>query len=436
MLTGDILVILLLLALNAFFAMSELAVVSASKPLLRQKARLGDRRAARALQLAENPGLFLSTVQVGITLIGILAGAYGGATIAQKLAPVLETIPYLKGNGEAIAVAIVVTSITFLSVIVGELVPKRLALAAPERLAMFAATPMSLLLLIFAPVVKLLDGSAHLALAAFGYRHKSENRVTEAELRAVIAEGVESGAIEASEHDMLKRIIRLGDRDVESIMTHRIDVTFIDIEEPLDEIRRKIREAGHSRYPVIEGPGTDIIGILQAKDLLDLDGIDDSASLRKLIKPVPAVSANMKCLKALELFKSSNAHMAIVIDEYGTTEGIVTAADLLEAIVGALPSNYGADESAQIVKREDGSWLVDGLTPVDEICLTLGLDAFEEDADYKTIAGFVIEELGREPTEGDTFEKMGFRFEVIDMDGRRIDKVLISRIEGQVPFYN
>lgn len=427
MLPSDIVIVVFLLALNAFFALSELAVVSSSKPVLRQKAKQGNKSAELALQLAEDPGRFLSTVQVGITLVGILAGAYGGATIAGDLAPLFDQISFIQPHGEVVAFVIVVSAITFFWVVIGELIPKQLALAHSEQLAMIAARPMWIMSVVCTPIVKLLDVSADLVLRIFGYRVENGSRVTEAEVKAVIAEGVESGVIEETEHTMLTRIIRLGDRDVQSIMTHRMDVTFIDVNDSLETIHAKIKEAGHSRYPVIDGGFDKVLGVLNAKDLIAWVEKQDGQGIRPLIKPLPALSGGVNCLKALDLFKSSKAHIALVIDEYGTTEGIVTASDLLEAIVGVLPSNYGAEEEAQIITREDGSWLVDGLTPVDELYLTLGLDVFDEDPDYKTIAGFIINGLGRAPHESDSFEKAGYRFEVVDMDGRRIDKVLISK---------
>jgi putative hemolysin len=254
-------------------------------------------------------------------------------------------------------------------------------------------------------------------------------------VKGVIAEGAESGAIEASEHELMRRIIRLGDRDVESIMTHRMDVTFIDVNERLEVILEKLHETGHSTVGIDGGPDM-VLGIVHVKDLIGLPAGEPATAVREHLKLAPVLAGNVNCLKALELFKSSDAHMAIVIDEYGTTEGIVTAFDLLEAIVGELPSNFEEGEGAQIVKREDGSYLVDGLTPVDEIHLELGLDTFEEDGGYQTIAGFVIDQLGRAPATGDVLEKSGYRFEVIDMDGRRIDKILISRTDPELPFFN
>jgi putative hemolysin len=432
----DIVIILILLLLNAFFAMSELAVVSSSKPLLRQKARLGNRRAALALNLAEDPGRFLSTVQVGITLIGILAGAYGGATIAERLSGPLNEVSWINPNGEVMAVAIVVGMITYLSVVMGELVPKRLALGSPEALALFVAQPLWVMSVIFRPVVKLLDFSAHVLLRLLGYRNEENSRVTEAEVKAVIAEGVESGAIDATEHDMIQRIIHLGDRDVQSIMTHRVDVEFVDVNDRYESILKKVQECGHSRYPVIDGDFDTVLGTVRARDIMSWKPKEGESDIRKLVRPVLALSGSIDCFKALELFKSANAHMAIVIDEYGTTEGIVTAADWLEAIVGAIPSNYGEDDGAQIVQREDGSWLVDGLTPVEEIYLTLNVDAFDEDADYKTIAGFVINNLERAPKKGDLFERAGYKFEVVDMDGRRVDQVLITKTGNGVAMYS
>ncbi|ASQ04034.1 HlyC/CorC family transporter [Sinorhizobium meliloti WSM1022] len=422
----ELLVIFLLLLINAFFALSEMAIVSASKPLLRQMVKQGNRRAEAALKLAEDPGKFLSTVQVGITLVGILAGAYGGATIAAKIAPFLNDIGWISPYGDTIAVALVVTLITFLSVVIGELIPKQLALRNPEGLAMFVAGPMALLSRIVAPVVYIFETAASIAMRLMGMRPEDSDRVTEEEVQAIMAEGVESGAIEKSEHEMLRRIIRLGDRNVKSIMTHRTEVSFIDVHDSLETIGQKIRQFGHSRYPVIDGPSGDVIGAVLAKEILNVASAAPF-NIRDYVREILTLPETASCLKALEAFKSSSINMAMIVDEYGSTEGIITTADILEAIVGVIPSNYDNSEHALIRQRDDGSYLVDGRTPIDEIHLQIGIDGIDADGDFETIAGFLVQQLRKTPEEGDTAEAHGYRFEVIDMDGRRIDKILVSR---------
>ncbi|MFQ6162141.1 hemolysin family protein [Sinorhizobium meliloti] len=422
----ELLVIFILLLINAFFALSEMAIVSASKPLLRQMVKQGNRRAEAALTLAEDPGKFLSTVQVGITLVGILAGAYGGATIAAKIAPFLNDIGWISPYGDTVAVALVVTLITFLSVVIGELIPKQLALRNPEGLAMFVAGPMALLSRIAAPVVFIFETAASIAMRLMGMRPEDADRVTEEEVQAIMAEGVESGAIEKSEHEMLRRIIRLGDRNVKSIMTHRTEVGFIDVHDSLETIGQKIRQFGHSRYPVIDGPSGDVIGAVLTKEILNVAPAAPF-NIRDYVREILTLPETASCLKALEAFKSSSINMAMIVDEYGSTEGIITTADILEAIVGVIPSNYDNSEHALIRQRDDGSYIVDGRTPIDEIHLQIGIDGIEADGDFETIAGFLVQQLRKTPEEGDTAEAHGYRFEVIDMDGRRIDKILVSR---------
>ncbi len=422
----ELFVILLLLLVNAFFALSELAIISASKPLLRQMVKQGNRRAESALKLAEEPGKFLSTVQVGITLVGILAGAYGGATIAAKIAPVLDGVSWINPYGHTVAVALVVTLITFLSVVMGELIPKQLALRNPESLAIFVAGAMTWLSRIAAPVVYLFETTAALALRLMGMRPDDVDRVTEEEVQAIMAEGVESGAIEKSEHEMLRRIIRLGDRSVKSIMTHRTEVSFIDVNDSPETIGRKIRDFGHSRYPVTEGPSGDVIGAVLAKEILNAP-LAPPFGLRSYVREILTLPETISCLKALEAFKTSPIDLAMIVDEYGSMEGIITAADILEAIVGVMPANYDDAEHAPIRLRDDGSYLVDGRTSIDEIHLQIGIEGIDPDGDFETIAGFLVHELRKTPEEGDYTEAYGYRFEVIDMDGRRIDKILVSR---------
>ncbi len=380
-----------------------------------------------ALSLAEDSGKFLSTVQVGITLVGILAGAFGGAELANKIAPYLDSVDWIKPNGKWIAMIAVVSAITYLSVVIGELIPKQLALANPERIAMLVARPMSFLAWVASPLVYTLENSGSLFLKLVGIRQGSE-MVTEAELKATLAEGAASGAIEPSEHDMLRRIIRLGDRDVQSIMTHRMEVVFIDLDDTLEVIRQKVHDSGHSRYPVIHGDLTKILGVISSHDLLD-EALNSSSMFRieQRIREMPYLPENTNCLAALEIFKKSKVHMAMIVDEYGSAEGIITASDLMEAIVGIMPTNYSIDDEPLIVSRPDGSYLVDGMTPIEELFMVLGIEESNLDAEYHTIAGFLLSHFGRTPSPSEFIEALGYRFEVVDLDAWRIDKILVSR---------
>lgn len=426
----EILIILFLLLLNGFFSMSEMAIVSASKPLLKQMERQGSKGAAQAVALAEDSGKFLSTVQVGITLVGTLAGAYGGSSIAEKLKEPFNMIPFVAPHGETVALVIVVAIITYLSVVVGELVPKQFALSNPERLAIWVARPMTLLSRFCTPVVIVLERSADIVMFVLRVKKKSEGVVTEAEVKAVLTGGAESGAIEKAEHDMLQRIIRLGDRDINSVMTHRMEIASLDVNDVLDDIRYKIDKVRHTRYPVVNGNIDNIVGVVEVKEILEALLLNKDFNLRNHINKVALFPETSHCLEVLELFKKTRLHMAVIVDEYGATQGIVTASDLLEAIVGALPSNYDAKEHSLITVRADGSWLVDGITPIAEIHLGIGLEEIKDTGEYDTIAGFILHDFGKIPVEGDIFEKYGFVFEVVDMDGHRIDKILISKRIG------
>lgn len=431
MIYTEVFIIFALLLLNAFFAMSEIAIVSASKPLLKHLAKQGNKKAEAALELAENPGRFLSTVQVGITLVGILAGAYGGATIAEKIAPSLNDIAFINPRGETVAVALIVTCITYFSVVIGELVPKQFAMVHAEKIALVVVGPMRFISLAAHPVVVVLEVSGRMLMKLLGVKDKGDD-VSDEEFKAILSDHAESGGIEKTEHEMLQRVIRLDDRDVKSIMTHRTEVVFIDVSDTMTDVRRKVHEAGHSRYPVIDGNPDDLKGVVYAKELLD-SALSNNGDINVLshLKDVMVLPESASCLQALESFKRNHINLIAIVDEYGSTQGIVTSSDILEAIVGVLPSNYDRDDQMKIVQRENGSWLVDGRTPIEEIHLSIGLHEISADEDFDTIAGFVLENLRASPKEGALFEVFGHRFEIVDMDGRRIDKVMIAKIETE-----
>ncbi|MGE4278831.1 MAG: hemolysin family protein [Magnetospirillum sp.] len=423
----EIAVIVFLVLLNGAFALSEMAIVSSRKARLAARAAEGGKGAKMALELAENPGRFLSSVQIGITLVGILAGAYSGATLATQFEAWLNRFPLLDPVAEVLSLAVVVGAITYASLIVGELVPKQVALSDPERVAVLVARPMALVARFASPLVWLLEGSSKLALAILGVKQSADQSVTEEEVKAMIAEGTQSGVFEPQEQELLSGVMRFGDRRVRGIMTPRNDMVSIDLDWDHDHIVQVMQASPHSRMPVYRGNSDDILGVIQAKDLLNtyLSGLD--LRLEESVKPVPVVHDNSPALLVLDTLKGSDIHMALVVDEYGSVEGIVTAADILSAILGGL-SEHGEDYEGAIVTRQDGSWLVDGSVAVDVArdrlnCRVLG----GEDADYDTLAGFILSKSRSIPSAGDFFIWQGWRFEVVDMDGRRIDKVLVSR---------
>jgi putative hemolysin len=431
------LVIFLLIIINGIFAMSEIAVLSARKSRLQQLAEAGDTQARAALELANAPNQFLSTIQVGITLIGVLAGAFGGATIAKQLAAWLGEIPPLAPYSHALSLAFVVAITTYLSLIVGELVPKRLALNGPERLAAAIAKPMQALSKVAYPIVHVLSLSTEFVLRLLGIKPSSEPSVTEEEIRALIEEGARSGMFEEAERAMVERVFRLGDRRVGAVMTPRTEIVWLDSEAPAEEIRDTIMGSAHSRFLVAQGSLDNVLGIVQAKDLLVHFLGQHAVDLTTILQQPLYVPETMGALKVLELFKQSGTHIALAIDEYGGIQGLVTPNDILEAIVGDLPA-AGEDAEPLALQREDGSWLLDGMLPVDEFkaLFRLGPLPGEEQAVYHTLAGFVIMQLGRIPRAGDFFEWEGLKIEVVDMDGNRVDKVLVSPPSMQFQMQN
>lgn len=424
--TFEILIILVLIIANGVFSMSEMAIVSARKVRLQQLANQGDAKARAALKLAESPNNFLSTIQVGISLIGILTGAFGGATIASRLALHIRRIPFLALYSEAISFGIVVLIITYLSLIVGELVPKRLALNNPERIAATVAIPMRALAALASPAVHLLSASTEMVLRTLGITPSEEPLVTEEEIKILIEQGTEAGTFEAAEQDMVERVFRLGDRPVNSFMTPRPDIVWLDLDDSQEENRQKLSENAYSRYPVCQGGLDNVLGMIPVTDLLARSFRGEHLDLTVGLRQPVFVPESTRGLKVLELFKQTATHMALVVDEYGVIQGLLTLNDIMSEIVGDVPATPGEYEP-QAVQREDGSWLLDGMLPVEEFLELFGMVEleFEERGSYQTLGGFVITHLGRIPTAADHFQWRGMRIEVMDMDGNRVDKVLV-----------
>ena len=425
----SIAIVLVLVVLNGFFAMSELAIVSARRARLETMARAGNRGASRALRLGEDPTGFLSTVQIGITLIGIFAGAYSGATLSEPLAGVLRRVPALASISGTLAFAIVVVATTYISLIIGELVPKRLALRNAEGIAAFVSGPMTVLAAIGTPIVWFLRLSTEAVLGLLGLRGEAPSSVTEEEVKAMIAEGTDAGVFHEAERELLEGVIRFADRPLRSIMVPRHAMIWIDVNDSLDAAITEMLASGHSRFPLCEGAIDEVIGFVHVKDILDMQR-SGGTDLRKLAREPLYVSESIPALRMIELFRTSGIHLALVVDEYGSLEGLVMPTDILTSIAGDLP-DQGDDEPAGAVEREDGSWLLDGSLPIDAAARVLGIEDMRTD-DFATLAGMVIEELGHIPTPGESVTAHGWCFEVVDLDGRRIDKVLVRRPGGNV----
>jgi len=423
----EILIILLLLIANGVFAMAEIAIISARKARLRRLADAGDRHARAALLLASSPNQFLATVQVGITLVGILAGVFGGATIAEELAAFLEAIPRLAPYGEIIGVSVVVLGITYLSLILGELVPKRLALNNPERIAAVIATPMHALSGILAPAVRLLSVSTDLVIRSIGIRPPAEPAITSEEIKILIQDGRESGTIEHTEQYMLENVLRLDERRVSAFMTPRTQVVALDVGDSPARIRHKIAASQQANFPVVKGSLDVLLGVVRAEDLLNQSLAGEPIDLMALVRPPLYVPESISALKVLELLKREGIQIAVVTDEYGGIEGVVSYKDVLEEIAGAIPSAATIPEPTATL-RPDGSWLLDGLLHADDLKRIFGIQNLpgEESSLYQTVGGFVMTHLQTVPLVGQNFDFQGLRFEVVDMDARRVDKVLVT----------
>jgi putative hemolysin len=420
----ELVIAVLLIALNGVFALSELAIVSARKTRLKVMVESGRSGARAALDLAENPGRFLSTVQIGITLVGILAGAFSGAALAEMLGAVLESYGVRPLVAQPLSYFIVISLITYMSVVVGELVPKHLALQNAEGIACVVARPMRMLSRAAAPVVWLLDYSTRMVFKLFGGAQGQDSSVTEEEIKSLVAEAATAGVIEGDERRMISAVLRLGDRPVRSVMTPRTDVCWIDLDDPEADIRLALATAPHSRIPAARGGVDNIVGVLQLRELIAPAMAGGQLNIEEKLRVATVLPDTLDALDALQMLRQADVPMAFVHDEYGHFEGIVTPADILDAIAGAFKTGEPEEEPAAL-RREDGSWLIAGWMSADEMAEALGI-ALPEKRDYQTAAGLVIDELQHLPVTGERVKAFGYKFEVVDMDGRRIDKLLVT----------
>jgi len=421
----DVVIILFLVALNGVFAMSELAIVSSRKARLRAMAKAGRKGAQTALDLAADPGRFLSTVQIGITLIGILAGAYSGASLGGPVGQRLELLGLEAETAENVGFILVIVLTTYASLVIGELVPKQFALRSPEPIAALVAIPMVWLSRVTAPFVWLLDRTSALVFRLLGMRRESADQVTAEDLHLVVAEATTAGVLEESERAIISGVVRLADRPTREIMTPRTDVDWIDVNADAETLRAVLLETPHSRLPVAEGSVDNLVGVVQARDIVTAAIEGKPIDLRALLRPAPIVSDQMDAMNALVVLQGAEVPMAFVHDEYGHFDGLVTPSDLLVALAGEFASDKDVDTDPPLIERDDGSWWVSGSVSADLLADRLGL-RLPEDRDYATVAGLALSVLKHIPEVGERFSFSGWRFEIVDMDGRKIDKLLVS----------
>jgi putative hemolysin len=419
----EILIVLFLILLNGIFSMSEIAMVSSRKSRLETEAKKGDKAAKKVLELSRNPGKFLSTVQIGITLIGLLTGIYSGEKIEDDLVNYLNQFEYLKQFSKTIAITVILITITFFSLVLGELVPKRIGLTMPERISKLLAFPMFWMSIIAAPFIWLLTSTSDLLIKLFRIKPSSESKVTEEEIKAIIQEGAEGGVIHEIEQDIMERVISLGDRKVSSLMTHRNDIIFLKTTFDAKDTNKTVNSEMHSVYPVVNDK-MDVEGVILLKDLFKHIN-DPDFNITYHIKQPQYISENLSAYAALNLFKTGKTHQAIVMDEYGQMQGMVTMNDLLEALVGDVSDFYSNEFS--FIQRDDGSWLIDGQYPLTEFLRKFDLDDLTENYPFNTISGLILNEIRRIPSTGDTLQWLDFEIEIVDMDGVRIDKILLTK---------
>ena len=421
----ELAIVLLLVLLNGVFALSELAVVSARPRRLQAMEAAGRRGAASALALARDPGRFLSTVQIGITLVGILAGAYSGEALGGRLAAWFQAQGLSPAVAQPLGFGLVVALVTYLSIVIGELVPKRFALRNPEGLACTVAPAMTIVSRVAAPLVWLLDSSTGAVFRLLGVGPEEESKVTDEEIRSLVAEAEGAGTIEPAERRLITGVMRLGDRPVRGVMTPRTDIDSLDADADEARLREVLMTTSHSRLPVSDGPGGEMIGVVQTREMLARALAGERLDLRAHLRPAPVIPDTADALDALDVLRQAEVPMALVHDEYGHFEGIVVPADLLEAIAGVFRADMEPEEEEGAVQRDDGSWLLAGWLPADEMAEHLAV-RLPENRDYQTVAGHVLAAFGRLPAVGEHVEIGGWRFEVVDLDGNRIDKVLVT----------
>ncbi|MDD3029468.1 MAG: hemolysin family protein [Alphaproteobacteria bacterium] len=425
----DLFIVVLLILLNGFFAMAEMAIVSARRARLKAWAEKNPLGTRLALGMCESPSTFLSTVQIGVTLNSVFVGAFSGATLSDQLANYLKTFPSMAAHADAIAMAVTVIGVTYISLIIGELVPKRIALAYAETIAVRLAFFMRGFETLIAPIVWLLSRSTELVLWMLRLHKDHRQGVTEDEVKNILAEGMESGALKPAERDMMEGVMRLADRTTRTIMTPRVDMVWLNIDDTPEEQKAIMRASGYSRFPVARGDMEEILGIVHAKDLLNASFDGFSLSLNAVMRAPLIVPDTTPVLRLLDLFKKAGQHIAVVVDEYGSVEGLVSLTDIMECVTGEIP---GGDQDivAQPVQRKDGSWLLDGMMPLDEVEAVIGTPPIKGHGDFQTVAGFMLDKLKKIPSEGDIVLWRNIHFEVVDMDGRRVDKVMVILPSG------
>ncbi len=419
----EIFILLVLIFVNALFVMSEIALVSARKSRLESQAEKGDAKAKKALDLANSPEKFLSAVQIGITLIAILTGVYSGERFARYLQPSIEKIDFLKEYAGAIATTIIVVVVTFLSIIFGELIPKQIGLLRAERIAKMVAAPVNAFAAVTHPIVWLLNKISTIFFRIFNIKRSTDDAITEEEIKTLIGEGTEAGTIDEAEQEIIERVFHLGDRNITSLMTHRSDIIWFNLDDNEDKIKEKILQEPHSAYPICDGTIDNIKGVVSIKDLYISP---DDTLFKEIMQPALFIPENNSPYQVMEKFKESKIHSAFIVDEYGSILGLLTLNDILEAIVGDIPQPNVSDY--EIRKREDGSYLVDGQIPFYDFLTRFEKTEWmnEGEHDFDTFAGFILHELERIPKTGDKLEWKDFKIEIMDMDGHRIDKVLVT----------